>query len=125
MIFNYKQSPEGWGLASILTTTAMCQQPRLLPQCHDPTRPALHRFLIRSPRNPVITGKGDQFLDVGVCVVPEFDGVRKIVRPPHCHFGMGEHNKNTVNRFVWEEPLWNSLSLACNWPSRVRSIRGF
>ena len=47
--------------------------------------PALHRFIIRSPRNPLITGKSDQLLDVPVVVVPELDGVRKIMTPPHSH----------------------------------------
>jgi hypothetical protein len=35
-----------------------------LPQRHDPTRPPLHRFIERSPRYPVVTGKCDQLLDV-------------------------------------------------------------
>ena len=29
---------------------------------------------------------------------------------PHCHFRMGEHNRNTVNRFVWEVPLELSVT---------------
>ena len=53
-----------------------------------PARPALHSFLERSPRNPVITGKSDKLLDVRVRVVPKLDGIRKIERPPHCHFAI-------------------------------------
>ena len=53
-------------------TPAVRQQPRLLPKRYDPTRPAFDRFLVRSPRYPIVTGKGDQFIQVGVSVVPLF-----------------------------------------------------
>jgi len=33
---------------------------------------ALHCFLKRGPRNPIITGKGDQLFDVRVSVISEF-----------------------------------------------------
>jgi hypothetical protein len=32
-----------------------------------------------------------------IIVVPKLNRIRKIERPPHCHFGRGEHNKNEVN----------------------------
>ena len=57
---------------------------------------AFDRFLIRSPRNPVITGKSDQLLDVGVRVVPELDGIRKVGWTPRCHKSMWEQNVNCV-----------------------------
>ena len=82
---------------SSLAPAAICQQPGLLPQRHDPTWPALDRFVECSLRNPVITGKGDQLLDMRIIVVPKLNRIRKIERPPHCHFGRGEHNKNEVN----------------------------
>ena len=81
---------------SSLAPAAICQQPRLLPRRYDPTWPALDRFLGRGPRNPVITGKRDQLLDVAIVVVPELDGIRKVVRPPHSHAAMGEQNANCV-----------------------------
>ena len=84
--------PRGSSLAS----AAVRQQPRLLPQRHDPTWPALHCFIECSPRNPVVTGKGDQLLDVAIVVVPKLDGIRKIIRPPHSHAAMGEQNANCV-----------------------------
>ena len=46
-------------------------EPRLLPQRHDPPWPALDRFIERSPRNAVITGKSDQLLDLSIRVVPK------------------------------------------------------
>ena len=53
----------------------------------------LYCFIERSPRNPVITGKSDQLLDVRVRVVPKLDGIRKIERPPHSHEDMVERNR--------------------------------
>jgi hypothetical protein len=46
-------------------------------------RPALNGFIECSPRNPVVTGKVDQLLDVAILVVPELEGIRKIVRASH------------------------------------------
>jgi len=41
-----------------------------------------HRFIEGCPRNPIITGKCNQLLDVLIIVVPQLDRVRKIVGPP-------------------------------------------
>ena len=56
--------------AAFLLSAAIGQQSGLLPQRHDPTRSALDRRFVCRPRDPVITPKGDQLLDVGVRVVP-------------------------------------------------------
>jgi hypothetical protein len=66
----------------ILFLSAISEQSRLLPQRHDPTRPALDCFLEGNPRHPVITGKGDQLFDVRVVVVPKFNCIRKIKARP-------------------------------------------
>ena len=71
--------------APLVRPPAICQQSRHLSQRHDSTRPAFNRFIERSPRHPIITGKSDQLLDVPVVVVPELVGVRKIMTPPHGH----------------------------------------
>ena len=83
-------------VGALILSAAIGEQPRLLPQSHDPSRPALNRFLKRGPRNSVITSKSDQLLDVAILVVPELDGIRKIERPPHSHAGMGERRWNGV-----------------------------
>jgi hypothetical protein len=44
-----------------------------LTKGHDATRTPLDRFIESSPRNPVITGEGDQLLDVLIVLVPKFD----------------------------------------------------
>jgi hypothetical protein len=41
-------------------------------------------------RNPVITGKSDQLLDVAILVILKLGGIRKIERPSHSPDGMGE-----------------------------------
>jgi hypothetical protein len=73
------------GLAQGLLPSAIRQQSRLLPQSHDPTWPALNRLLICSPRNPVITGKSDQLLDVAIVVVPELDRIGEVEWAPRSH----------------------------------------
>jgi len=50
--------------APLVRPPAICQQSRHLSQRHDSTRPAFNRFIERSPRHPIITGKSDQLLDV-------------------------------------------------------------
>ena len=85
------------GPAPLILFATIRQQSRLLSERHDPTWPLFDRFLKRCSRDPVVTGKSDQLLHVPILVVPKFNRVRKIVRPPHCHLRMGEHNRNTVN----------------------------
>ena len=76
---------------------------------HDPAWPALHRLIERSPRNPVITGKSDQLLDVRVRVIPKLDGIRKIERPPHSHYGIvNEIGTSSTDSTV--EPTCRALS---------------
>jgi hypothetical protein len=58
-------------LVGALNLSAIGKHSRLLPQCHDAIR-ALHCFLKGGPRNPIITGKGDQLFDVRVSVISEF-----------------------------------------------------
>ena len=72
------------GLAQGLLPSAIRQQSCLLPQRHDPAGSALHRFVKRGPRNPVVTGKSNQLLDVGVGVVPLLDHVWQIELVPRC-----------------------------------------
>ena len=83
--FTDNKKPDCSTSGALILSPAIRKQSRLLPQRHDPTWPALHRLIERSPRNPVITGKSDQLLDVRVCVVPKLDRIRKIERPPHSH----------------------------------------
>ena len=47
------------GTLVLIFSPAIGQQPRFLPERNDPTRPALHRFIERSPRNPVIARESD------------------------------------------------------------------
>ena len=54
------------GLAQGLLPSAIRQQSCRLPQSHDPPGPALDCFLERSPRNPVVSGKSDQLLNVAI-----------------------------------------------------------
>ena len=44
------------------------------------------RLTKRSPRNPVVTGEGDQLLNVGIRVIPELDGIWKVEWVPSCHY---------------------------------------
>ena len=37
---------------------------------------------------------------MAILVVPKLDGIRKIERPPHCHFEIEEQNSNLGNRFA-------------------------
>ena len=87
-----------WQRPTLILLTAVREQSCLLAERYDPIWPALHCFIERSPRNPVITGKRDQLLDVRVRVVPKLDGVRKIERPPHSHDDIVERNRNAVER---------------------------
>jgi hypothetical protein len=66
------------GSQLLLRRTAVRKQSCFLPQRHDPSWPVFDRLFISSPRNPVITGKSDQLLDVAVRVVPLLDHVRQI-----------------------------------------------
>jgi hypothetical protein len=62
------------------------KQSRLLSERHDPSRPSLDGLFECSQRNPVITGKRDQLLDVGIRVIPELDGIRKVEWVARCPF---------------------------------------
>ena len=50
--------------SALVLFAAIRQQARSLHEPHDPSWPALDCFIKCSPRNPVITGKSDQLLDV-------------------------------------------------------------
>jgi hypothetical protein len=84
-------------LVLLFLAPAVRQQSRLLSQRYDPTRPALDCFLVRSPRNPVVTGKGDQLFDMRVGVVPLLDYVRQVELASRSHYGIRERNRNSVN----------------------------
>lgn len=88
-----------------LAFPAISQHPRPLPQRHDPAWPAIHRFFVSTPRNPVITGKGS--FDVTVHVVPLLDHVRKIELAPRSHVSIGEQTKNIVKRCRNPSQGWN------------------
>ena len=70
-----------------------------MSQGHDPTRPTLYRFIEYRPRNPVITGKSDQLLDVTVRVVPELYGIWNIEGAPRSYAalenGIGTSSRGT------------------------------
>jgi hypothetical protein len=72
------------------------EEPRPLPQRHDPTGPPPRRLRERCPRHPVVAGKGDQLLDVSIRVVPLLDHVGQVVWSPRGHKDSGEQNGNTV-----------------------------
>ena len=79
-----------------LLPPAVSQQSSFLAKGHDPPRPALHRFFECRPRNPVITGKRDQLLDVRVRVVPLLHHVRQIEMVPRSHTFIREQTGNIV-----------------------------
>src|SRR5262245_33837643 len=59
---------------------------------YDPSRSSLDRLVKGSSRNIEITDNADQFLDVGVDVVPLFHHVRQIELASRSHDGIGEQN---------------------------------
>jgi hypothetical protein len=65
-----------------MLSPAIRQQSGLLSQRHDPTRPALYRFIECRPGNPVVTSKGDQLFDVGVRVIPLLHHVLQVELRP-------------------------------------------
>jgi hypothetical protein len=65
-------------VGALIPSATVGQQSRLLPERYDAFRPSLDRLFICSPRNMVITGKGDQLFDVGITVVPLLDHIRQI-----------------------------------------------
>jgi hypothetical protein len=63
-------------VGALVLCSAICKQPRFLPQRYDPSWPSFDCFLKSSSRNPVIAGKGDKLLDMTFCVVPKLAGSR-------------------------------------------------
>jgi hypothetical protein len=83
-----------------LFLSAISHQPCFLPQRHDPTGPALDCFLERGPRNPAVTGKSYQILNVAIVVVPELIGIWKVERALRSYASL-ENKKGTSSRSSW------------------------
>ena len=91
---------------------AVRQQSRLLSQRHDSTWPTLNGLLISIPRHPIVTGKGDQLLDVAIAVDPELDGIGKVEWVSRSRCTIREQNGNSS---ASEPPLRLGVLILSGW----------